>query len=277
MFVRVLTVVSVFVSALVVLYWLGKWTVEDSGGGGGEGKDQPRGDVADGDTHSPSHHLYFPSNLAELKEVVGTLSNVNVYRVLPLFCMAYVFKQTFAIPGSMLLNLLAGALFGAHLGFLLTCTLTAAGATFCYLLAKFVGRDVAEKYFPKVTTKFKQQMDSNQNRLPYYLLFLRLFPCSPNWALNMCSGVMGIPITVFFATVFVGLMPYNYICVQTGAMLTTVRSISDVLTLTTMLQLTAIALVALAPSLFVRSCSNSNSATKNSSSTKSDYVAVHKM
>ena len=53
------------------------------------------------------------------------------------------FFQTFAIPGSMLLNLLAGALFGWKIGFALTCVLTATGATFCYLLAKFLGRDLA--------------------------------------------------------------------------------------------------------------------------------------
>ena len=53
------------------------------------------------------------------------------------------FCQTFAIPGSMLLNLLAGALFGWKIGFALTCVLTATGATFCYLLAKFLGRDLA--------------------------------------------------------------------------------------------------------------------------------------
>ena len=36
-------------------------------------------------------------------------------------------------------------------------------------------------------------MSANENRLPYFLLFLRLFPCSPNWAINMCSGVLGVP------------------------------------------------------------------------------------
>lgn len=148
-----MTVVTIFGSALLVIALLAKWTAAD------EGK------------------LYFPSNLEQLKEVVTQLAGVHLYKVLPLFCAAYLFKQAFAIPGSMLLNLLAGALFGWKVGFLLTCVLTATGATCCYLMAKFLGREVAEKYFPKVILKFQQQMTSNQNRLPYYLLFLRLFPC----------------------------------------------------------------------------------------------------
>ena len=67
--------------------------------------------------------------------------------VLVLFTSAYLFKQTFAIPGSVFLNLLAGALFGLGLGFPMTCFLTACGATFCYSLAKFAGREAATRYF----------------------------------------------------------------------------------------------------------------------------------
>ena len=154
MLARFLAVVTIFGSALVVIALLAKWTAA------GE--------------HS---NLYFPSNLEQLKDVVTQLAGVHLYKVLPLFCAAYLFKQAFAIPGSMLLNVLAGALFGWKVGFLLTCVMTAAGATCCYLLAKLLGRDVAEKYFPKVILKFQQQMSTNQHRLPYFLLFLRLFPC----------------------------------------------------------------------------------------------------
>ena len=72
------------------------------------------------------HNLFMENNAFLLTRLVSTH-----------FC------QTFAIPGSMLLNLLAGALFGWKIGFALTCVLTATGATFCYLLAKFLGRDLA--------------------------------------------------------------------------------------------------------------------------------------
>jgi len=231
-----LTVGVIFASALLVLYALARWTV--STGSGEDG----------------SSHLYFPSNLEQLKDVVTKLAGVQLYKVLPLFCAAYLFKQTFAIPGSMLLNLLAGALFGWKVGFLLSSVLTATGATFCYLLAKFLGKEVAEKYFPKALVKFQQQMSANQNRLPYFLLFLRLFPCSPNWAINMCSGVLGVPMHLFFLTVLFGLGPYNYICVQTGDILTSIKTLSDIFTVGTMLQLTGVAFVALAPTLFVNNC-----------------------
>ena len=92
----------------------------------------------------------FPSNLEDLKaltKVLTTLINdqVGFQYVLVLFTSAYLFKQTFAIPGSVFLNLLAGAIFGLSFGFPLTCFLTACGATFCCLLAKFVGRQAATR------------------------------------------------------------------------------------------------------------------------------------
>ena len=93
----------------------------------------------------------FPSNIDDLKAITKILSQtliddqIGFAYVLTLFTSAYLFKQTFAIPGSVFLNLLAGAIFGLSLGFPLTCFLTACGATFCYLLAKFAGRNAASR------------------------------------------------------------------------------------------------------------------------------------
>ena len=93
----------------------------------------------------------FPSSIEDLKAITQVLSQtliddqIGFSYVLTLFTSAYLFKQTFAIPGSVFLNLLAGAIFGLSLGFPLTCFLTACGATLCYLLAKFAGRNAASR------------------------------------------------------------------------------------------------------------------------------------
>ena len=92
----------------------------------------------------------FPSSLEDLKSLTNVLiaiinDEIGFTYVMVLFISAYLFKQTFAIPGSVFLNLLAGALFGLGLGFPMTCILTAFGATFCYSLAKFAGREAATK------------------------------------------------------------------------------------------------------------------------------------
>ena len=72
-------------------------------------------------------HLKFPKDLEELRTLSFTLTEYkdeHFSYVFFLFCLAYVYKQTFSIPGSAFLNLLAGHLFGVTIGFPLVCFLT---------------------------------------------------------------------------------------------------------------------------------------------------------
>ena len=48
------------------------------------------------------------------------------------------------------------------------------------------------------------QIKENEDGLFFYLLFLRLFPMSPNWFMNMAAPIVGIPLHLFFLSVFVG-------------------------------------------------------------------------
>ncbi|TSR51425.1 Transmembrane protein 41A-A [Bagarius yarrelli] len=85
---------------------------------------------------SGSKTLKFPSDLQELKQTAGLLRFYNMEHsgfVLLLFSSAYLYKQAFAIPGSSLLNILAGALFGPWLGLALCSVLTTVGASMCLM------------------------------------------------------------------------------------------------------------------------------------------------
>jgi len=199
--------------------------------------------------------LQFPSSLEDLKTISSTLAsfqdNHSAY-VLALFSGAYLFKQTFAVPGSVFLNLLAGALYGVWPGFLLCCLLSGLGASACYTLARLVGADTASHYFPSRIQAFRDKLEENKTELPFYLLFLRLFPMSPNWALNMASGVLGVPLHLFFLSVFVGLMPYNYICVTSGAILSELRDVHDIMNWTNIGRSVLAAFVALVPSIILK-------------------------
>lgn len=199
--------------------------------------------------------LMFPSSFEELTSLSEHLrmykDNHFVY-VLTVFCCAYIYKQTFAIPGSVFLNVLAGALFGAWSGFLLTCILSACGATFCYLLSDNFAKSYLIQYFPEKINYFQKKVEENMTGLFFYLLFLRLFPMSPNWFMNMVSPIVGVPASHFFLSVFIGLMPYNFICTQTGSILAEVSSLNDIFSLWTMLQMAVLAFVALVPSFLIK-------------------------
>uniref|UniRef100_A0A667GI57 Transmembrane protein 41A n=1 Tax=Lynx canadensis TaxID=61383 RepID=A0A667GI57_LYNCA len=149
-------------------------------------------------------------------------------------------------------NILAGALFGPWLGLLLCCVLTSVGATCCYLLSSIFGKQLVVSYFPDKVCLLQRKVEENRNSLFFFLLFLRLFPMTPNWFLNLSAPILNIPIVHFFFSVLIGLVPYNFICVQTGSILSTLTSLDALFSWETVFKLLAIALVALVPGTLIK-------------------------
>ncbi|KAJ8003387.1 hypothetical protein DPEC_G00147800 [Dallia pectoralis] len=201
------------------------------------------------------YSLKFPSDLEELRELGEMLQfykREHTGYVVLLFCSAYLYKQSFAIPGSSFLNMLAGALFGPWHGLVLACFLTTTGSTFCYLLSSAFGKSYVIRLFPDKVDMLQKKVEENRSSLFFFLLFLRFFPMTPNWFLNVTSPILNIPLPMFFFSVLIGLIPYNFICVRTGSILSEISSLDDTFSWSTLLQLLAIACVALFPGALIR-------------------------
>ncbi|XP_023281065.1 transmembrane protein 41A-B-like [Seriola lalandi dorsalis] len=199
--------------------------------------------------------LKFPSDLDELRELAEMLKfykRENHGYVLLLFCSAYLYKQSFAIPGSSFLNMLAGAIFGPWEGLVLACLLTTSGSTFCFLLSSVFGKQHVVQLFPEKVALLQRKVEENRSSLFFFLLFLRFFPMTPNWFLNITCPVLNIPLPIFFFSVFIGLIPYNFICVRTGSILSEISSLDDIFSWSTLAQLLAIALAALVPGALIK-------------------------
>ncbi|VDD80266.1 unnamed protein product [Mesocestoides corti] len=158
-------------------------------------------------------------------EVLGMTRQFKLYneafpmRIAMLFCLVYLYKQAFAIPGSFFMNLLAGTLYGTTKGFIFVCTMSTIGATLCYLISKCFCKPVIKLFFPRQIDSLTEKIKENEGSLFFYLLGSRIFPVSPNYLLNALSPVVGIPCHLFGVTVLLGLMPYNYFTVQAGTLL----------------------------------------------------------
>ena len=111
------------------------------------------------------------------------------------------------------------------------CLLTAAGASMCYLLSYCFGKDVVTRYFGHRLRPIQDKLTNDQQSLLLILISLRVFPMSPNWFLNITSPILGVPIRLFFVSVLIGLVPYNYLCVQTGLILSELQTLTAVLNL----------------------------------------------
>ncbi|KAF6122199.1 transmembrane protein 41A [Phyllostomus discolor] len=114
------------------------------------------------------------------------------------------------------------------------------------------GKQLVVSYFPDKVAPLQRKVEENRNSLFFFLLFLRLFPMTPNWFLNLSAPILNIPIGQFFFSVLIGLIPYNFICVQTGSILSTLTSLDALFSWGTVFKLLAIALVALVPGTLIK-------------------------
>ncbi|XP_014292426.1 transmembrane protein 41A [Halyomorpha halys] len=201
--------------------------------------------------------IRFPTSFSDLSRLSALFQAYNknnrLYMII-LFTSAYLYKQAFCIPGSALLNVLGGAIFGLWTALPLCCVLTGVGATLSYLLSKQFVQQIVVHYWPEEVRSLKERVECNNQRLIPYLLSLRLLPFTPNWLLNLISPVVGIPLHYFFTTAFLGLIPYNYVCVQSGAMLSSFSSLNDVLTWETFLKLTFLSFMAFIIPKLIKHC-----------------------
>lgn len=77
------------------------------------------------------------------------------------YCMVYIFMQTFMIPGTVFMSLLAGSLFGVFKGVALVVFNATAGASSCYFLSKVIGRPLATSLWPDKLLFFQNQVNSD--------------------------------------------------------------------------------------------------------------------
>jgi len=208
-----------------------------------------------GDHQQSSFSLELPTafeNFTKIAEKFRAYKADHSIYITALFICVYLYKQTFAIPGSFLLNILAGILYGLWPGFVLCCTLTTCGSSLCYLFSELFSREYVLYYFGERISYLQQKVDDNSHRLLAFLLFARMFPISPSWLLNIVAPFLNIPLPIFAFSAFVGLAPYNFICVQAGFILRDLKSWDDVFSTTNMLKLCSLALVPLAYAIFKR-------------------------
>lgn len=77
------------------------------------------------------------------RDYVSKYTDDYKLQVLLGYCTIYIFMQTFMIPGTIVMSLLAGSLFGVAQGMALVVFTASAGASCCYLLSKLIGRPLA--------------------------------------------------------------------------------------------------------------------------------------
>ncbi|GAU49759.1 hypothetical protein TSUD_408010 [Trifolium subterraneum] len=136
-------------------------------------------------------------------------------------------RQTFMIPGTVFMSLLAGALFGVFKGVALVVFTATAGASSCFFLSKLIGRPLLFSLWPDKLKFFQTQVAKRRKSLLNYMLFLRLTPTLPNTFINFASPIVDVPYHIFFLGTVIGLIPAAYVTVRAGLALGELQSVGD--------------------------------------------------
>ena len=119
------------------------------------------------------------------------------------FVLFYTAVVAFSLPIASLLTLAAGALLGWPAIGLIVVAATA-GASLLFIAARGLFRDVlrarAGPFFAKLEAGFTKNAFG-------YLLFLRLMPAAPFWAVNILPAFSGMRLAPFIGATAIGIIP----------------------------------------------------------------------
>ncbi|XP_024985715.1 uncharacterized membrane protein At4g09580-like [Cynara cardunculus var. scolymus] len=184
-----------------------------------------------------------------LREHLESYTSDYTIQVLVGYCTVYIFMQTFMIPGTVFMSLLAGSLFGVLKGVALVVFAATAGASSCYFLSKLIGRPLISSLWPDKLVFFQDQVAKRRSGLLNYMLFLRVTPTLPNTFINFASPIVDVPYHIFFLATSVGLIPAAYVTVKAGIALGELRSIGDLYDIQSIGTLFFIGIVSITPTL----------------------------
>ena len=180
------------------------------------------------------------SFFTEKKQYLVSLYKTSPVLFVSVYFIFYIICATLSIPGAAVLTLLAGFLFHFLLGCLVVSLGSTIGATFAFLISRFLLRDWIQQ-------KFKSKMETlnrgfKKNGI-FYLFSLRLIPVFPFFAVNSLMGLTSIPVKHFFIASLVGMLPGTMVYVNAGSQLGKIESPKEIFSLSVFLSFLALALL----------------------------------
>ena len=153
------------------------------------------------------HQYLSLATLAEHRDGLRAWVAGNLALALAAYMLLYVAVVALSIPGAGVMSLAGGFLFGWALSAPATIVAAVVGAAIVFEIVKTsFGAALAEKSGPFVQ-KLSKGFAENAFSL---LLFLRLTPVFPFWAVNAVAGLSRMPLNTFIAATALGIIPASF-------------------------------------------------------------------
>jgi uncharacterized membrane protein YdjX (TVP38/TMEM64 family) len=160
--------------------------------------------------------------------------------------VVYVGIVALSVPGSLVLSLTVGFLFGRWVGTALVLAAATLGATLVFLAARYLFAEAARRRMGPLGERINAGFTANAFS---YLLFLRLVPLFPFFLVNLAPAFTSIPVRTYALATFLGIMPATFVFVNLGQTLGRIESTRDLLSVETLGAFVLLGLLALVPVL----------------------------
>lgn len=152
--------------------------------------------------------------LAENRDLLRHWVDGNLALALAAYGLLYFAVVALSIPGAAIMSIAGGLLFGWALSAPVTVLAAVAGAAVVFQIVKTsLGAALAERAGP-----FLQRLARGFTENAFsLLLFLRLTPVFPFWAVNAVAGLCRIPMRTFIIATAIGIVPASLAFALVGA------------------------------------------------------------
>lgn len=124
-----------------------------------------------------------------------------------IYAAIYIGVVALSLPGAAVLTAAGGLLFGWQIGVPVTIVAATAGAIVIFLVARTsLGEPLAERAGPSLA-KLREGFGANAMS---YLLFLRLVPAVPFFAVNIAAALLGVSLRTYALATLIGIVPGTF-------------------------------------------------------------------
>lgn len=170
-------------------------------------------------------------------ERIRHFENIHPIKMVVIFFGIHVLMTSLSIPGSIVLTLLSGTIFGLMKGTIFVSLAGTLGASISFLTSRYLFQKAVMSKFQNQFNFLDTMMKKSGNS---YLFTLRLLPASPFVLVNLLMGLTSIKIRSFVWITFVSMIPGNFIFVYAGKKFSQIDSFRGILTLPVILMLAAL-------------------------------------
>ena len=188
-------------------------------------------------------------NLKLNRDRLEDFYQANTLAMIGGYIAAYIMIGLFLLPGATFLSFAAGLIFGPALGVGIVVIGSTFGAALAFLVSRYLLRDWVEEKFGK---KVRGINDNLCEKPLNSVLFFRLIPLFPFFAVNIGFALSQVPLKFFFLGTMFGKLPATYIYTNAGSNLATINSFAEIMSMKVLGSLSLLGVLALIPFFYMK-------------------------